>query len=599
MEAWASTQAVFRVRDAMVRNLKLDPKNVRARVADVGGGFGSKTGFVGEEIICGWLAYKHGRAVKWLESRSENMLTSPHGRGQINYITAAVKNDGKLLGIKVHTVADLGAFLAGATAMVPTGTPRMLNGVYAMDAITTTVLGSLNNKVPTSAYRGAGRPEAAYILERTMDRIAAELELDPAEVRFKNFIPPENFPYSALTGIQYDSGNYAEALSKALELANYEQWRQEQLRRRELLDTPEGRFQIGIGISTYLEIAGGAGSGMGMPSESATVRVLPNGKLLVQSGVAHNGQGHYTLFAQIAAGIMNMPIDMIEVEMGDTALPAYGIGTFGSRTTVVAGSAVYLATEAVKNEVLKTAAILLEAAEVDLILKDGYISVRGVPGKGMSLTDLVESEMVDYETLFNQHRSFDPPGATFPSGAHIAVLEIDTETGELQILKYVAVDDCGNVVNPLLAEGQVHGSLVQGVSQALYEETVYDENGQLISGTLMDYTLPTALEMPNFETAFVETSSPTNPLGAKGIGESGCTGAPGAIVNAAIDALAPLGVKELDMPLRPEKLWKAVQASRNGELTPSGGIVAYQKPTAFAKLEEPKPVDPKAKYVFE
>jgi aerobic carbon-monoxide dehydrogenase large subunit len=599
MTAWASTQAIFRVKDVVVRNLKLDPKNVRARVAEVGGGFGSKTGFVGEEIVCAWLAHKYGRAVKWLESRSENMLTNTHGRGQINYISAAVKNDGTLLGINVHTVADLGAWLAGATAMVPTGTPRMLNGVYAMKALTTTVLGSLNNKVPTSAYRGAGRPEAAYVLERTMDRVAMELGLDPAAVRFKNFIPPENFPYNAVTGIQYDSGNYAAALQKALEMLDYEHWRKEQMNRRALINTPEGRFQIGIGISTYLEIAGGGGSAaMGMPAESASVKILPDGKLLVQSAVATNGQGHYTLFAQIAAGILNMPMEMVEVELGDTALPSYAIGTFGSRTTAVAGSAVYLAAEAVKNEVLKAAAKQLEAAEVDLILKDGQISVKGVPSKSLTLLELIEANAVDAETLFNQHRSFDPPGATFPSGAHIAVVEIDFETGDLHILKYVAVDDCGNVVNPFLADGQVHGSLVQGISQALYEEVVYDDNGQLISGTLMDYTLPTADAMPYFDTAFVETPSPHNPLGAKGIGESGCTGAPGAVVNAAINALSPLGVKELDMPLRPEKLWKAVQASRAGELTTNGGIVAYVKPPLFAKLGG-QATDAGGKYVFE
>jgi len=556
--AWLSTQAAFRARDVLAGQLKIPREQVRVRVADVGGGFGSKTGFNGEELVAAWSAKHFGRPVKWVEGRSENFQGGVHGRGQINYIEAAVRKDGKLLGLRIDTIADLGAWLAGATPMVPTGTPRMLNGPYATLAISTRVVGAFTNKVPTSAYRGAGRPEAAYILERTIDRIASELKLDPAEVRLLNFIPPEAFPYQALTGVTYDSGNYAAALKKALELVDYAKWRAEQQVRREQQATK----QIGIGLATYLEIAGGGGaSAPGTPQEAATVLVRSDGTALVQSGVATNGQGHYTAFAQIVGGVLGLPIEKVEVQMGDTDLPAYGIGTFGSRTTAVSGSAIFLAAEAVRVRLLQGAARLLEAAENDLEISDGQVSVRGVPGRSVTYAAIAASEA---SGTISEWHDFAPTGATFPSGAHIAVLEVDTETGEIKVLKYVAVDDCGRVLNELLADGQVIGGLAQGISQALYEEIVYDENGQLLTGTLMDYTMPTALQLPEFVTATVETPSPLNPLGAKGIAEAGCTGGPPAIMNAAIDALRFIGVTELDMPLKSERVWEALAAARQG-----------------------------------
>ncbi len=559
LNAWLSTQAAYRAKGVLAGQLKIPVENVRVRVADVGGGFGSKTGFNGEELVAAWASKKFGRPVKWVEGRSENFQSQTHGRGQINYIEAAVRKDGKLLGLRVNTVADLGAWLAGATPMVPTGTPRMLNGPYAIEAISTRVVGVFTNKVPTSAYRGAGRPEAAYILERTMQRIAAELNLDPVQVRMLNFIPPEAFPYKALTGVQYDSGNYAAGLNKAVELLDYDYWKSEQQSRR-AQNSPR---QIGIGFATYLETAGGPG--MAGPQEAATVLVNDDGSVTVLSGVATNGQGHYTAFAQVAAGILGLPIEKVEVQMGDTDLPAYGIGTFGSRTTPVAASAVFKATEAVRNRLLQGAARLLEASESDLELDDGKVSVRGVPSSSVDFATIAQAEP---DKLISERRDFNPAGPTFPSGAHIAILEVDTETGDIAILKYVAVDDCGRVLNELLADGQVHGSLAQGISQALYEEIVYDDNGQLLSATLMDYTLPTAEQLPEFVTGLIETPSPLNPLGAKGVGESGCTGAPPAIVNAALDALAPLGVTELDMPLRPERLWQAISAARSGTTRP-------------------------------
>ncbi len=580
LSAWLSTQRVFGARDSLAAAFGLDRNRVRVWNAQVGGGFGAKARFIGEELAAAALAIRFGRPVKWIEGRSENMQSQAQGRGQINYIEAAVTNQGRLLGLKVRTVADMGAFLVGAGVVVPTGTSRMLNGPYRIEAVDSQVVGALNNKPPTSAYRGAGRPEAAYILERTIDRVARELGLDQAEIRRRNFIPPEAFPYTALTGIEYDSGNYPAALEKALTVGDYAGWQAKQQAAR----AAQNPKWLGIGLSTYIEIAGDGGPLGGLPKEAAAVRIRQDGTILVQSGVAHNGQGHFTAFAQIAAQVFNLPGSKIEVVMNDSALPAYGIGTFGSRTTQISGSVVLLAAQAVREKALHLAASLLEAAQADLVLEEGRVMVRGVPGRSFELgelarlveeqPDLIEREApnpvngVPIEGLA-AWRDFQPSGPTFPSGAHLAVVEIDSVTGDLEILSYVAVDDCGQVLNHYLAEAQVHGGLAQGIGQALYEEIVYDETGQLISGTLMDYTLPTAEQLPIFTTQSVETPSPRNPLGAKGVGEAGCTGGPPCIVNAVLDALAPLGIKEIDMPLRPEKIWRLIQAAQNGRLDQS------------------------------
>ena len=582
LTAWVSTQAIYRVIDALSAFLGIERSHIRVYNAEVGGGFGSKTAFLGEEIVAAALAVRYGRPVKWIESRSENLQAQTHGRGQVNYIEAAFQNDGRLLGLKVRTIGDLGAFLAMSTALVPSGTPFMLNGPYKMQAVDCQVVGAFTNKVPTGAYRGAGRPEAAYILERTMDRIAGELGLDPAEVRRRNFIAPDAFPYQTLTGMQYDSGNYQAALDKALELADYAGWRAKQRERREV-GSP---MPLGIGLSTFTEISGGAigPNRPGIPQEAATVRIRQDGTILVQSGVATNGQGHFTAFAQIAATTFHLPPSKIEVRMNDSALPAYGIGTFGSRTIQVSGSAVLLAAEAVREKAFQVAARMLEVAPSDLVLEDGRVMVQGVPARALALgeiarmveekPDLIEREAPNpangapIEGLA-AWRDFVPSSATFSSGAHLAVVEVDTDTGEVHILTYVAVDDCGRVFNHYLAEAQVHGGLAQGIGQALYEEAMYDQNGQLLTGSLMDYTMPNAEQVPNFVTAVVETPSPINPLGAKGVGEAGCIGAPPAIVNAVLDALAPLGIKTIDMPLKPEKIWALVQPARNGTLIQS------------------------------
>jgi carbon-monoxide dehydrogenase large subunit len=606
MNGWVSSQAIYRARETIAAFLGIDRSKIRIRNAFVGGGFGSKTAFVGEEIAVAALAYRLGRPVKWLESRSENLQAQTHARGQINYIEAAVKNDGALIGLRVRSLVDLGSWLASSTVLVPTGSLRMLNGPYKLKAIESRMVGVFTNKVPTAAYRGAGRPEAAYILERTIERVAVDLGMDPAEVRLRNFIPPEAFPYNALTGIQYDSGNYGAALQKALELANYAEWRARQKARRESGSTK----LLGIGIGTYLEISGGGGAPQpGVPVEAATVRVRRDGTVLVQSGVAHNGQGHFTAFAQVAARTFNLPGNKIEVQMNDTALPAYGIGTFGSRTTPVAASTVLLAAEAARDKALQVAARQLEASFNDLVLEDGRVTVRGVPSAGIELGELARL-VEENPALIEQDkpnpvngapieglaawRDFSPLGATFPSGAHLALVEVDTDTGNVDVLEYVAVDDAGRILNHYLADAQVHGSLAQGISQALYEEIVYDENGQLVTGTLMDYAIPTAERVPYFVTGAVETPSPVNPLGAKGIAEGGCTGGPPAIVNGVINALAHLGVKALDMPLIPEKIWQAVQAARAGTLDHSDPVIP-----AFLAGDEGGADKESGDYVFE
>ena len=586
--AWVSSQSIYRVRDALAGILDIDRSRVRVFNAEVGGGFGTKTVFVGEEIVAAKLAFKYERPVKWIETRSENLQAQTQGRGQINYVEAAVQNDGRLLGLKVRTIADLGAFLAFTTAMVPNGTPSMLNGPYRIEAVDSQVVGAFTNKVPTGAYRGAGRPEATYILERTINRIASELGLDPVEVRRRNFIAPDAFPYATPTGVEYDSGNYRAALERALELVDYEGWRAKQREGREAGNT----HLSGIGLATFVEISGGAlaPNRPGIPQESATVRIRRDGTILVQSGVATNGQGHFTTFAQLAASTFKLPGTKVEVRMNDTDLPAYGFGTFGSRTLQISGSAVLLAAEAARDKALQVAARLLEADPADLVIQDGNVMVQGVPARKIELGELArrveeEPDLIEHEApnLANGKpieglaawRDFFPPNATFSSGTHIALVEVNTDTGDVELVKYVAVDDCGRVLNDYLVAAQVHGALAQGIGQALYEEVMYDKtDGQLLTSTLMDYTLPNARQLPDFVTDTVETPSPLNPLGAKGVGEAGCIGAPPAIVNAVLDALAPLGVKTIDMPLKPEKVWALIRAAREG------------------RLEQPDPVTP-------
>ena len=578
--AWLSSQAVFRAREALSGMLGMDRSCIRVINAEVGGGFGSKNGFVGEESLAAWLAVTYGRPVKWIETRRENLQAQTQGRGQVNYIKAAFQHDGRLLGLNVHTIADLGAFLTPMAAMIPNSTSSFLAGPYRIEAVDSQVVGVFTNKVPTAPYRGMGRPEATYILERTVDRIASELGLDPALVRRRNFIAPDAFPFETPTGVTYDSGNYEAALASSLDLADYAGWRARQRERRSSGQVP----LLGIGLSTFIESTSFALGPRrpGVLQEAATVRILRDGTILVQSGVAANGQGYFTAFAQLAATVFHLPGSKVEVRMNDSELPAYGIGTFASRTLQTAGTAVLLAAQAAHEKALQVAGQVLEADPADLVMEDGNVLVQSVPTRSVALGELARlveerPELIKHEPPNPANgtpieglaawRDFSPPSATFSSGAHLAVVEVDPETGEVQVLSYVAVDDCGRILNPYLVEAQVQGAVAQGIGQALYEEVLYDEaSGQLLTSTLMDYTLPTAEQVPAFVTETVETPSPHNPLGAKGVGEAGCIAAPPAIVNAVLDALAPLGITTIDMPLKPEKVWALVQAAREGRL---------------------------------
>lgn len=574
LSAWVSSQSVYRMRDLLIQYLGLDPQHVHVYNADVGGAFGVKNATLGEELIAASLAMKFGRPVKWIEGRSENLQAQAQGRGNISYVEAAFQKDGRLLGLKVRLIAEMGAYLTAVSPMLPVRLTTFLCGPYRVEAVESEVVGVYNNKAPTAPYRGAGRPEAAYIMERVMDRIAHELQLDPVAVRLRNFIAADAFPHKTVTGVVYDSGNYQVALDKALALVGYENWREKQRTRRFQND----KNLLGIGLATFIELSGDTfNPPPGAPKEAATVRIQRDGKVLVQSGTAHNGQGHFTIFAQIAANILQVPASSVEVQMNNSDLPAYSVGTFSSRITQIGASAILLATEAVRDKAFQVAAHLLEAAPSDLVLEQGTIMVRGVPTRSVDFATLARTveeqpDLVAHDAPNPANnvaieglaawRDFAPTGASYASGTHIAVVEIEGDTGIVEILHYVAVDDCGRVLNHDLTEAQIHGGLAQGIGQALFEEVVYDNEGQLITSTFMDYALPNADQVPMFVTDLVETPSPVNPLGAKGAGEAGCIGAPPAIVNAVLDALSPLGIESIDMPLKPETVWQAIQTAQ-------------------------------------
>ena len=560
---WATSQFPHLLRTQFSKLLGIPEHNLRLIVPEVGGGFGAKANFYPDEVLTGHLAVRFGRPVKWVEDRSEDFLTCVHGRDQIDYIEAPVSNDGKLLGLRLQVLADLGAYQHATTPAIPGLTAGMGNGCYDFQDYHAEVLGIYTHKMATAAYRGAGRPEATYLIERTMDAIAAELNLDPAEVRRRNFIQPDQFPYTTPPGNEYDSGDYDASLDRALEMVDYDAFRREQAAARE-----QGRY-LGLGLSSYVEICGFGPSkdlaGMG-GWESATVRVDPNGNVTVLTGTSPHGQGQETSFAQMVADQLGVPLDDIVVLHGDTGQVQYGVGTFGSRGIAVGGPAVHFATEKVRDKVLKIAAHLLEAAPEDVDLAAGQAQVRGAPGRSIAFADVAAAAIthVDIPEGMDPGLEFthfyDPPGYTFPFGTHACIVEVDAETGQVEIKRYVAVDDCGKAINPKLVDGQVHGGLAQGIAQALYEEIVFDpETGQLLTGSLMDYAAPKAGMLPSFETDRTETPTPNNILGAKGVGEAGTIGSTPAVVNAVIDAVRPLGVAHLDMPLKPERIWQAIQ----------------------------------------
>ena len=561
LTVWSSTQIPHLLRAMLALVLGFPEHRIRIIAPEVGGGFGCKLNVYREEALLAHLAMKLKGTVKWIEGRRENIQATIHGRGQVGTVEAAVKKDGTILGVTYDTLLDTGAYLQLLTPGLPPLTGLMVSGCYKIPTVKFSSTGGFTNKIATDAYRGAGRPEATLIIERTMDLIARELDMDPVEVRRKNFAQPDDFPLSVATGLAYDSGNYQGALDKALEMVGYEELRAEQARARE-----EGRY-IGIGFSTYVEICA-MGPSAALPAggwESGTVRLDFTGKTTVLTGVSPHGQGEETTFAQIVSDELGVPIEDVAVLHGDTAVVPNGIGTFGSRGISVGGTAVYMATQKVREKAEAIAANVLECSSDDLEFEDGKFTVKGVPDKGITIQEVALQAHVatklpaGMEPGLQATSVFEPSNFTFPFGTHICVVEVDTQSGEVKILRYIAVDDCGKVINPLIVDGQVQGGIAQGLGQALLEEVVYDEDGQLVTGSLMDYAVARAEDLPPLEFARTETPSPVNPMGVKGVGEAGTIGSTPSIVNAVVDALAPFGVTHIDMPLKPEKLWRLCQ----------------------------------------
>lgn len=551
LQLWASTQSPFQVRDFVADCLGLDEARVRCVASEVGGAFGGKLSVYPEQAVVAAVARRLGRPVRWIETRSESFLSMTHGRGQIQEVELGATRDGRLTGLRVRVLADAGAYPARG-AFLPTYTGQMLAGPYQVPAIDYAARSYATNTTPTSAYRGAGRPEASALLERALDILASELALDPAELRRRNFIPPEAFPYTTSAGAVYDSGAYDRALDQALELADYAGLRTEQRRRRQAGD----RRQLGVGLGAYVEM-----TIVGSPIEYASVEACPDGTVLVLAGTAAHGQGHETTYAQIVADALGLAVDEIQVVEGDTSRILRGDGTSGSRSVQLAGSAMLQASRALVERARSVAADLLEADPADVVLREGRLGVLGTPAAGLTWAQLATALHERGERPLREEADvFADP--SYPFGVHVAVVEVDLETGEARLLRHVAVDDCGVVVNPTLVAGQVHGGAAQGIGQALFEEVVYDPDGNPLTASLLDYAVPTANELPTIETGHTVTPSPNNLLGAKGIGESGTIGATPAVQNAVVDALSHLGVRHLDMPLGPERVWRAIRLSR-------------------------------------
>jgi len=552
----------------LVLSLVLGVPEQRLRVVapDVGGGFGSKIPVYPWEAVVCWLAMRLGRPVKWVEDRTENFLATTHGRDQVQYVDLAAKKDGTILGIKVKVVANMGAYLSTAAPGIPTILfGFMPGGCYAIKAGKVEVTGVFTNTTPVDAYRGAGRPEALFIIERMVDILARKLGMDPAELRRKNLIPADKFPYQTALGLVYDSGNYERAMRKALDIVGYEKLRQEQGQARK-----EERL-MGIGLSTYVEVCGLAPSavstGTGFQGGlwgSSTVRLSPTGKATVYTGAHPHGQGEETTFAQIVSTELGLPLADIDVVHGDTKATPMGMGTYGSRATAVEGGSIALSARKVREKARKIAGHLLEVSEDDLEFVDGKFTVKGVPTKGKTIQEIAWAAYMagsmpkGVEPILEASTFYDPENFVFPFGTHICVVDVDKETGQVSIRRYVAVDDCGVQINPMIVEGQVHGGVLQGLAQAMLEQAVYDEHGNLLTSNFLEYLVPSSLEAPRIETDSTVTPSPHNPIGVKGVGETGAIASSQAFVNAVCDALAPYGVVHIDMPITPEKVWKAI-----------------------------------------
>ncbi len=571
LTVYSATQIPHILRTMLGVTLAFDESKLRVVAPAVGGGFGSKLDVYAEELLCVALARRLRRPVRWSEERSEAALATIHGRGQVQQIELAADADGKLLAVRAELLADMGAYLQLVTPGVPLLGAFLYHGTYDAPAYSFRCVSVFTNKTPTDAYRGAGRPEATYAIERAMDALARQIGCDPAELRRRNFITREQFPYASPAGLQFDSGDYHTALEQALRLARYEERRAEQAERCRSGSTRH----LGIGLSSYVEMCGLAPSrvlaslnyGAG-GWETATVRLLPTGKVQVVTGSAPHGQGHVTSWSMIAADRLGVSPEDVEVLHSDTAVAPMGMDTYGSRSLSVGGTALVLAADRVIDKARLIAAHRFEAAPEDVVFEHGSFSVRGTPASAMTIGAVAFEAFTAHdlpdgvEPTLEASATWDPPNFTFPFGTHVAVVEVDEETGSVEIVDYIAVDDCGNRVNPMIVEGQIHGGIAQGIAQALYEEAAYDEAGNLLTTTLADYLVPAASDLPRYRLGHTVTPSPTNPLGVKGIGEAGAIASTPAVVNAVVDALSHLGVSAIEMPTTPERVWLAIAAAR-------------------------------------
>ena len=568
---WSATQVphILRVLLALVTGI---PENrLRVIAPDVGGGFGAKLQCYREEILAVALANHLGRPIKWTETRSEDMVATHHGRDQIQDIEIAATKDGKILGLKVTLLANMGAYLQIITPGIPLLGMFMYPGIYKMDAYDFTCTGVFTNTTPTDAYRGAGRPEATFAIERIIDELAHELGMDPLELRKKNWINHGDFPFTTVAGLTYDSGNYEAATAKALELFDYDALRAEQKHRRDSADL----VQLGIGISTYTEMCGlapsrtlGALKYVAGGWEHCTIRVLPTGKVELVTGTSPHGQGHVTAWSQIASDVLGVPVDDIEVIHGDTGRSPYGMDTYGSRSLAVGGQAILRAGERVVEKARLIVAHQFECSPDDLEFVNGSFRVKGNPTVEKSIQAAAFEAFTAHnlpdgvEPTLQAEATVDPQDFSYPHGTHLCAVEVDTETGKTKIRSYVAVDDIGNVINPMIVEGQVHGGLAQGIAQALYEGAEYDADGQLLTASFGDYLLPSAVDLPHFTTDRTVTPSTTHPLGTKGVGEAGAIASTPAVMNAIVDALRPFGINDVLMPASPQTVWRTLQNAR-------------------------------------
>jgi aerobic carbon-monoxide dehydrogenase large subunit len=589
MTVWSATQVPHILRFAIAATTGVSESKIRVIAPDVGGGFGGKLQQTPEEMIAFAVARKLGKPVKFTETRSESLLTAHHGRDQWQRLTLAATKDGTVTGLKVDLLADLGAYVAIVGGGVPVLGAFMFNAIYKFPAYQFQTTNVLTNKTWTDAYRGAGRPEATYAIERLMDELAAEVGVDPLEVRERNWIKAEEFPFTTVAGLEYDSGNYEAATARAKEMFGYDALRAEQAERRARGD----RVQLGIGVSTFTEMCGLAPSRvLGQLNygaggwEHAEVRMLPTGKVEVVTGASAHGQGHETAFSQIVADRLGVPFEDIEILHGDTQVSHKGLDTYGSRSLVVGGEALVRAADKVVEKAKPIAAHLLEASVDDLEFSGGRFTVRGTE-QGMALTEIATAVFAAHnlpdgvEASLDSEATYDPVNFNFPHGTHLCAAEVDTETGQVKLRKYVACDDIGQIINPLIVAGQVHGGLVQGIAQALWEEAVYDENGTLVSGSFVDYLLPTAADTITFDIDHTTSPCTTNSLGAKGVGEAGTIASTPAVVNAVVDAVRHLGVNDVQMPCTPERVWRAINSGSAGAGTTEAAAPHFDPSTGM------------------